>query len=89
MQTTINSYSSKIQEEGQQVESLIMTKDRAYIAAGLLAQHFKDLRGAEKSRFLDSNFSKVWKDHDDPGKNYIALSDAGSLFEDLLNTADE
>ena len=66
-----------------------MTKDRAYIASGRLLEHFKDIHGLDKSKFLDQNFKKVWNDHDSDGKNYVYIDDADSFFEDLLNLEEE
>ena len=60
-----------------------MTKDRAFIAAGKYLEHFKDMRGHAKTKFLDDNFKTVWSKHDDQHHNYLMQSDAESFLDEL------
>lgn len=48
-----------------------MTKDRAFIAAGKFLEHFKNMRGHAKTKYLDDNFKTIWGKHDEKHQNYI------------------
>lgn len=75
----IQSYTSMMPEQGQ-----VLTKDRAYIAAGKIVAHFKELKGAENSHYLAEYFKSVWDQHDKDEKNMIEISDADSFFSDII-----
>ena len=62
----------------------VLTKDRAYIAAGKIVAHFKEYKGADNSHYLAEYFKKVWDSHDQDEKNMIEISDAESFFTDLV-----
>uniref|UniRef100_A0A7S3CQ10 Uncharacterized protein n=1 Tax=Strombidium rassoulzadegani TaxID=1082188 RepID=A0A7S3CQ10_9SPIT len=81
MTQIISSSQSKIVDD--QGQKAVVTKDKAFLASGKVVEHFKQLKGAEKAHFLESNFKRVWKDHDSEQKNYIELSDAQQFFDDL------
>ena len=82
MKKTIKSHLGKVEDGGSKT---VLTKDKAYVAAGSIVQHFKDLKGADKTHFLSQHFAKVWKEHDDDFKNYIELPEAEAFFNDLID----
>ena len=63
----------------------MITKDKAFIAAGKILEHNKKMRGRENSKFLEDNFQKVWDDHDETHKNYMAIDEATIFMKELLD----
>jgi len=63
-----------------------MTKDRAFIAAGKFLEHFKDMRGHAKTKYLDDNFKSLWAKHDEKHHNYLMQTDAESFLDEITGT---
>ena len=70
IESTIENYSMKKETEDQHS---VLTKDKAYVAAGKIVEHFKKLRGTKNSRFLEENFKKVWQEHDESNANFLTI----------------
>jgi len=72
---------TKLSEER---DDKIITKDRAFIAAGKYLEHFKNMRGHAKTKYLDDNFKTIWAKHDETNKNYLMQADAGEFLQEIL-----
>lgn len=72
VETSVDKYVTKFSEtDGRK----ILTKDKAYIAAGQVVSRVKKLKGVNKQNFLDEHFEKVWNDHDKDHNNMIERED--------------
>ena len=84
IEQTVEKFAMKKESEG---EHSVLTKDKAYLAAGKVLEHNKKIRGRENSKYLEDNFSKVWDDHDVEKKNFMQLDEATSFMKELLEDA--
>ena len=82
LQDTIENVAMIKESEDQQS---VITKDKAYIAAGKVLTHFKKLRGRQNSKFLEENFSQVWADHDEGKKNFLNIEKSVQFMRDLID----
>lgn len=62
----------------------ILTKDRAFIAAGKFLEHFKHMRGRQNTKYLEENFKTAWARHDEAHHNYVMQDDARELLQDIV-----
>ena len=81
MDETIEKYA--IKKENDDSKSLL-SKDKAYLAAGKIVEKFKQLQGIKNLRFLDRNFLKIWEDHDGAHKNTLDAGEAQLFMQELV-----
>ena len=62
---------------------MMITKDKAYVAAGKAIEHWKDLKGTENKDYLKANFQTAWDEHDVHHKNKIDTTEAYQLLKEL------
>ena len=62
----------------------VLTKDRAYIAAGKVIGRMKSIQGVETNKFLEENFKSIWDDHDSSHLNMISQEEGKSFMQDLI-----
>lgn len=65
----------------------ILSKDKAYIAAGDILSKVRKLRGVKQQKYLDEYFSQIWDNHDSSKSNLIEESDVQEFFNDILNAS--
>ena len=54
----------------------MITKDKAYIAAGKAIEHWRGIKGDENKQYLKDNFQALWEEHDVHHKNKIDVTEA-------------
>ena len=65
----------------------ILSKDKAYIAAGDILGKVRKLRGVKQQKYLDEYFKSVWENHDSNKNNLIEENDVEEFFNDILNAS--
>ena len=59
----------------------MITKDKAYIAAGECLKKWKGMNQKDVQEYLKANFQDAWDEHDTLKKNKIDVSEAYSLIK--------
>ena len=72
-----------IKESEDQIS--VITKDKAYIAAGQILESMKKIRGRQNQKYLEENFSEVWGEHDKNNKNYMNMETGYQFMLDLID----
>ena len=85
LQETIESYSMIKESEDQHS---VITKDKAYIAAGKVIEHFKNIRGRKNLKYLEENFTKTWNEHDEKHQNFLLISEGEAFMKELIDADD-
>ena len=67
----------------------ILTKDKAYIAAGDIVAKVRKIRGADQQKFLDNFFQGIWDNHDEHHNNLIEENDVEEFFNDVLSAGQD
>lgn len=62
----------------------ILSKDKAYIAAGDILGKVRKLKGVKQQKYLDEHFATVWDNHDSSKNNLIEENDVEEFFNDIL-----
>ena len=70
-------------------EHSVITKDKAYLAAGKVLDHLNNLHGIQNQKFLDNNFLKVWEDFDSNQVNFLAIDKATGFMKELIEAGDD
>ena len=82
MKTAIDKYVGAYSDtDGRRV----LTKDKAYIAAGDILGKVAKIRGVKQNKFLEEHFMKIWDDHDPNHNNLIEQGDVEQFYNDILN----
>ena len=63
----------------------ILSKDKAYIAAGDILAKVHKIRGVKQQKYLDEHFQSVWESHDSSKNNLIEENDVDEFFNDILS----
>ena len=63
----------------------VITKDKAYVAAGKIIEKFTKKRGVEKSKLLDDNFKTIWDDHDEHHTNTLEVDEGIKVMQDIVD----
>lgn len=61
----------------------IVTKDKAYIAAGKCIEKFRGITGSANQKYLKANFDETWSNYDVKGKKKIEESEAYQLLKEI------
>ena len=61
----------------------IVSKDKAYIAAGKCIEKFRGIKGSANQTYLKTNFAEIWAQYDVKGKNRIEESEAYQMFKEI------
>ena len=62
---------------------MMITKDKAYIAAGKALEHWMGIKGDENSQYLKDNFQTIWDEHDVHHKNKIDVTEAYQMLKEI------
>ena len=68
---------------------MLLTKDKAYLAAGKIIEQFTKKRGAEKSKLLDEHFKTIWDDHDEHHTNTLEIEEGMKVMQDIVEAVKE
>ena len=61
----------------------MLTKDKAYLAAGKCVEKWRGLKGEDNQNYLKANFDETWNNYDVKGKNKIEESEAYQLHKEI------
>ena len=61
----------------------VLTKDKAYLAAGKCVEKWRGLKGEDNQNYLKANFDETWNNYDVKGKNKIEESEAYQLLKEI------
>ena len=61
----------------------VIQKEKAKAAAQLVVKKFHNLEGAEIENYMKENFEPAWKEHDVKSQNFIDITEAYQLLNNL------
>jgi len=65
----------------------MLTKDKAYLAAGKCVEKWRGLKGEDNQNYLKANFDETWNNYDVKGKNKIEESEAYQLLKEIWSNS--
>ena len=66
----------------------VITKDKAYVAAAKVIEHFKKIRGVKNTKYLEKYFKRTWDEIDKDEKNFMSVENSIQFMHTLIDADD-